>query len=91
MGVEKVLPHLSHPIEKLQPLRFSYDELRLIMAVLEFPRENNSGREVLIDLPDGAVMLRSDVPITVQIALYLLERAKARILLSLENLDKVHG
>ena len=53
--------------------------------------ENNTGREVLISLPDGSVLLRLDHPITVSAAVYLLERAKMRIFLSLEDLDKVDG
>lgn len=56
---------------------------------MEFPKANFNDREALIELPDGAVVLRSDRPITVAAALYLLERAKSRIMLSLEDLDKV--
>lgn len=58
--------------------------------ILEFPKSNDNDREVLIELPDGAVLLRSDKPITVGVALYLLERVKSRILLHLEDLDKVN-
>lgn len=51
---------------------------------------NNNDREAAISLPDGYVILRSDKPITVSEALYLLERAKSRILLYLEDLDRVN-
>lgn len=63
------------------------------MAVLEFPKNNDTGREVLIALPDGDhVILRSQSVLTVKDAVFLLERARLRIFLSLEDLDKVdHG
>jgi hypothetical protein len=88
-GRGKKFPSTASPHRKLRPLRFNDKQLLYLMPILEFPKEDNSGRQALISLPDGGVLLRCDKPITVAIALYLLERAKARILLSLEDLDRV--
>lgn len=58
------------------------------MPVLEFPGRDTSGREVLIRMPDGDVVLRCSDPISIGDAVYLLERARFRILASNEGLDK---
>lgn len=59
------------------------------MNIFEFPKANDNPREAMIELPDGAVVLRCDKELTVQCAIYLLERAKSRILLHLEDLDRI--
>lgn len=58
------------------------------MSILEFPNKHDNGREVLISMPDGDIVIRCSDPISIGDAIYLLERARFRVIAHVEGLDR---